>query len=108
MSQHIKNVTDDSFEEEVINAKLPVLVDFWAPWCAPCNAILPTLEDIAKNYEGKVIVVKINIDDNSAIPQKFGVRGIPTLILFKEGEIESTKVGPLSKSQLSAFLDSHL
>lgn len=108
MSDLIKSVSDDSFEKWVINAELPVLLDFWAPWCGPCNAITPVLEEIAKLYAGKLIVTKINIDENSVTPQKFGVRGIPTLILFKNGEVESTKVGPVSKSQLSAFLDSHL
>lgn len=108
MSTHIKTITDDSFEKDVMNSELPVLLDFWAPWCGPCNAIAPVLDEIAKIYEGKVIIAKINIDDNSATPQKFGVRGIPTLMLFKNGELESTKVGPVSKSQLSAFLDSHL
>lgn len=108
MSDVIKSVSDDSFERLVINAELPVLLDFWAPWCGPCNAITPVLEEIAKLYAGKLIVAKINIDENSVTPQKFGVRGIPTLILFKNGEVESTKVGPVSKSQLSAFLDSHL
>lgn len=108
MSDVIKSVSDDSFERLVINAELPVLLDFWAPWCGPCNAITPVLEEIAKLYAGKLVVAKINIDENSVTPQKFGVRGIPTLILFKNGEVESTKVGPVSKSQLSAFLDSHL
>lgn len=108
MGQQIKSITDDSFEMTVINSELPVLLDFWAPWCGPCNAITPVLEEIAAAYEGRLVVAKINIDDNSVTPQKFGVRGIPTLILFKNGEVESTKVGPVSKSQLSAFLDSHL
>lgn len=108
MNEVIKSVSDDSFERLVINAELPVLLDFWAPWCGPCNAITPVLEEIAKLYAGKLLVAKINIDENSVTPQKFGVRGIPTLILFKNGEVESTKVGPVSKSQLSAFLDSHL
>lgn len=108
MTENIKNVTDDSFEVEVLNASLPVLLDFWAPWCSPCNAMLPVLDDIARTYSGRVIVAKINIDDNNATPMKFGIRGIPTLILFKDGEVEVTKVGPVSKSQLSALLDSHL
>jgi thioredoxin 1 len=108
MSALIKEITDDSFEKDVINAELPVLLDFWATWCAPCLAIAPVLEEIAKAYQGKLIVAKINIDENNATPQKFGVRGIPTLMLFKNGELESTKVGQVSKSQLSAFLDSHL
>ncbi len=101
-------VSDDSFETDVMNAELPVLVDFWAEWCGPCKMIAPILDDIAKSYEGRLKVAKINIDDNAATPQKFGVRGIPTLMLFKNGELESTKVGAISKSQLTAFLDSHL
>lgn len=108
MSVLIKEITDDSFEKDVINAELPVLLDFWATWCAPCLAIAPVLEEIAKIYQGKLIVAKINIDENNATPQRYGVRGIPTLMLFKNGELESTKVGQVSKSQLSAFLDSHL
>lgn len=108
MSALIKEITDDSFEKDVINAELPVLLDFWATWCAPCLAIAPALEEIAKTYQGRIIVAKINIDENNATPQKFGVRGIPTLMLFKDGELEATKVGQVSKSQLSAFLDSHL
>lgn len=108
MSDNIIAVTDDSFESNVINSTLPVLVDFWAEWCGPCKMIAPVLDDIAKSYQGRLIIAKINIDDNSATPQKFGVRGIPTLMLFKNGELESTKVGAISKSQLTAFLDSHL
>lgn len=107
-SKQIVAVTDDSFEKEVMNAELPVLVDFWAEWCGPCKMIAPVLDEIAKAYEGRLKIAKINIDENSATPQKFGVRGIPTLMLFKDGELESTKVGAISKSQLSAFLDSHL
>ncbi|MGD9591720.1 MAG: thioredoxin TrxA [Candidatus Berkiella sp.] len=105
---NIVAVTDDNFEKEVMNAKLPVLLDFWAEWGGPCKMIAPVLDEIANTYEGKLIIGKINIDENSATPQKFGVRGIPTLMLFKNGELESTKVGALSKSQLTAFLDSHL
>lgn len=108
MNTHILAVSDDSFEKDVMNAELPVLVDFWAEWCGPCKMIAPILDDIAKTYEGRLTVAKINIDDNAATPQKFGVRGIPTLMLFKNGELESTKVGAISKSQLTAFLDSHL
>lgn len=105
---HILAITDDSFEKEVISAELPVLVDFWAEWCGPCKMIAPILEDIAKTYQGRLKITKINIDENSLTAQKFGVRGIPTLMLFKNGELESTKVGAISKSQLSTFLDSHL
>lgn len=101
-------VTDDNFENEVMNAELPVLLDFWAAWCGPCKMIAPILDEIATSYQGRLKVAKINIDDNTLTPQKFGVRGIPTLMLFKNGELESTKVGALSKSQLTAFLDSHL
>lgn len=108
MGTHIIAVSDDSFEKDVMSAELPVLVDFWAEWCGPCKMIAPILDDIAKSYEGRLTVAKINIDDNTATPQKFGVRGIPTLMLFKNGELESTKVGAISKSQLTAFLDSHL
>jgi len=108
MGTHIIAVSDDSFEKDVMSAELPVLVDFWAEWCGPCKMIAPILDDIAKTYEGRLTVAKINIDDNTATPQKFGVRGIPTLMLFKNGELESTKVGAISKSQLTAFLDSHL
>lgn len=108
MNSSIIAVSDDSFEKDVMNAQLPVLVDFWAEWCGPCKMIAPILDDIAKSYEGRLTVAKINIDDNAATPQKFGVRGIPTLMLFKNGELESTKVGAISKSQLTAFLDSHL
>ncbi len=107
-NKNIVAVTDDNFEKEVMSAKLPVLLDFWAEWCGPCKMIAPVLDEIANAYEGKLIVAKINIDENSGTPQKFGVRGIPTLMLFKNGELESTKVGAMSKSQLTAFLDSHL
>ncbi|MCS5712690.1 thioredoxin TrxA [Candidatus Berkiella aquae] len=108
MNNQIIAVSDDSFEKDVMNAELPVLVDFWAEWCGPCKMIAPILDDIAKAYEGRLQVAKINIDDNTTTPQKFGVRGIPTLMLFKNGELESTKVGAISKSQLTAFLDTHL
>lgn len=107
-SQNIVAVTDDNFENEVMNAELPVLLDFWAEWCGPCKMIAPVLDEIAKTYNGRLKVAKINIDENASTPSKFGVRGIPTLMLFKNGELESTKVGAMSKSQLTAFLDSHL
>lgn len=108
MSTNILNVTDDSFEQMVLNSDMPVLLDFWAEWCGPCKMIAPILDEIATEYNGKLKVAKINIDENQTTPQKFGVRGIPTLMLFKNGELESTKVGAVSKSQLAAFLDSNL
>ena len=104
----IVNVTDSSFEEEVLKADIPVLVDYWAEWCGPCKMIAPVLEEIASEYEGKLKVCKLNIDENEATPPKYGVRGIPTLMLFKGGSVEATKVGALSKSQLIAHLDSNI
>ena len=108
MSESIKHVSDASFEADVINSDLPVLVDYWAEWCGPCKMIAPVLDDIASTYEGKLTVAKLNIDENQETPAKHGVRGIPTLMLFKNGNVEATKVGALSKSQLAAFLDAHL
>ncbi len=108
MSENILNISDDNFEEQVLNATGPVLVDYWAEWCGPCKMIAPILEDIAKDYEGKLTVAKLNIDDNSATPQRYGVRGIPTLMLFVNGQVQGTKVGALSKSQLAAFLDTSI
>ena len=108
MSEHIVHVSDNSFADDVINSSEPVLLDFWAEWCGPCKMIAPILDDIAKEYAGKVKVAKINIDENQQTPAQFGVRGIPTLMLFKNGSVEATKVGALSKSQLVAFLDVHL
>ncbi len=108
MSDHIVHVTDSSFETEVLKSALPVLVDYWAEWCGPCRAIAPILEDIAKEYDGRLIVAKLNIDENQQTTLKFGIRGIPTLMLFKEGNVEATKVGALSKSQLTAFVDGHI
>jgi len=108
MSEHIHHVTDDTFETEVLQSQSPVLVDYWAEWCGPCKAIAPTLEEVAKEYSGKLKVAKVNVDENQAIPRKYGIRGIPTLMLFKNGNIEATKVGALSKSQLTAFLDSNI
>jgi len=108
MSEHINNITDSSFEQDVLQAEGPVLVDYWAEWCGPCKMIAPVLNEIAEEYAGKVKVCKLNIDENPATPPKYGVRGIPTLMLFKNGNVEATKVGAMSKSQLAAFLDGHL
>ena len=101
-------VTDDSFETDVLKASTPVLVDFWAEWCGPCKQIGPALEQIADEMSGQVTVAKLNIDDSPMTPSKLGVKGIPTLMLFKGGNVEATKVGALSKSQLAAFLDSNI
>mgnify|MGYP001574042693 FL=1 len=108
MSEHIHYVTDDTFEPEVLQSPTPVLVDYWAEWCGPCKMIAPILDEVAKEYAGKLKVAKLNIDENQATPPKYGVRGIPTLMLFKNGNVEATKVGALSKSQLTAFIDSHI
>ena len=107
MSDQIVYVTDDSFEQEVLNSEIPVLVDYWAEWCGPCKMIAPILEEIVGDYTDKVKIAKLNIDDNPNTPPKFGIRGIPTLMLFKNGEVEATKVGALSKSQLTAFIESN-
>jgi thioredoxin 1 len=104
----IQHVTDDSFDPEVLKSDTPVLVDYWAEWCGPCKSIAPILEEIAKEYEGRLKVAKINVDQNQNVPAKFGIRGIPTLMLFKNGNVEATRVGALSKSQLTAFLDSNI
>lgn len=104
----IVHVSDDSFEEDVLNSNDPVLVDYWAEWCGPCKMIAPVLEEVAKEYSGKLRIAKLNIDDNPNTPPKYGIRGIPTLMLFKNGEVEATKVGAVSKSQLTAFLDGNL
>jgi thioredoxin 1 len=108
MSEHIVHITDGSFAADVLQSPTPVLLDFWAEWCGPCKMIAPILDDVAKEYGSKLKVAKINIDENQQTPAQFGVRGIPTLMLFKGGSVEATKVGALSKSQLVAFLDGHL
>ena len=108
MSEHIHHVTEDTFEPSVLKSDVPVLVDYWAEWCGPCKALAPLLEDLAKDYGGKLKIAKVNVDENQEIPRKYGIRGIPTLMLFKNGNIEATKVGALSKSQLTAFLDSNI
>jgi thioredoxin 1 len=108
MSNNISAITDSSFEKDVIESQLPVLIDFWAPWCGPCKAIAPILEDLAQQYDGKLKIVKLDVDNNPATPPKFGVRGIPTLILFKDGQVQATQVGLLNKSELASFIDSHI
>jgi thioredoxin 1 len=107
-SDLIKHVSDASFDADVLKATGPVLVDYWAEWCGPCKMIAPVLDDIAGTYEGKLTIAKLNIDENQETPAKHGVRGIPTLMLFKNGEVAATKVGALSKSQLQAFLDANI
>lgn len=106
MSDKIIHVSDSTFEDEVLNSDTPIIVDYWAEWCGPCKMIAPILDEIADEYKGKLTVAKLNIDDNQETPQKYAVRGIPTLMIFKAGEVAGTKVGALSKSQLSAFIDS--
>ncbi|HFD81153.1 MAG TPA: thioredoxin TrxA [Gammaproteobacteria bacterium] len=108
MSDNIVYLSDDSFQNEVLESSEPVLVDYWAEWCGPCKMIAPILNEIADEYEGKVKVAKLNIDENPQTPPRYGIRGIPTLMLFKDGNVEATKVGALSKSQLTAFIDSNL
>lgn len=108
MSDLILHVSDDSFEQDVLKATGPVLVDYWADWCGPCKMIAPFLDAIAEEYQGKLTVAKINIDESPQTPQHYGVRGIPTLMIFKDGEVEATKVGALSKSQLIQFIDQNI
>lgn len=105
---HIVHVTDDTFEEEVLQSSRPVLIEYWAEWCGPCKMIEPVLHDLAEEYGDKITVAKLNIDDNPTTPPRYGIRGIPTLMLFKGGNVEATKVGAVSKSQLTAFLDSNI
>ncbi|OAJ34494.1 thioredoxin TrxA [Piscirickettsia salmonis] len=108
MSDNILNVTDGDFDTEVLQSSTPVLVDFWASWCGPCKALSPVLAEIASQYEGKVKIVKVNVDENTQTPQKYGVRGIPTLLLVKGGAVTATKVGALNKAQLTSFVDSNI
>lgn len=107
-SNLIQHVTDASFEPDVLKADVPVLVDYWAEWCGPCRAIAPVLDEVAKDYEGRIKVTKMNVDDNPEVPRKYNIRAIPTLMLFKNGNLEATKMGAMSKSQLTAFLDSNI
>ena len=104
----IRHVTDDSFEEDVLNAPGPVLVDFWAEWCGPCKQLAPTLEDVARRYQDRVQVVKVNIDENPSTPSRYGVRGIPTIMMFKAGEVAAVKVGALPKNRLLEWVDSSM
>lgn len=108
MSDKIITLSDDSFDTDVIKSDIPVVVDFWAEWCGPCKMIAPILDDVAEEYEGKVKIGKLNVDHNNASAAKYGVRGIPTLLIFKNGELASTKVGALSKTQLKEFIDAQL
>ena len=108
MSNAIVYVSDATFESEVLQSTTPVLVDYWAEWCGPCKMIAPILDDVAREYSGKLKIAKLNIDENQDTPPKYGIRGIPTLMLFKNGNVEATKVGALSKSQLTAFIDSNI
>lgn len=108
MSDLVLHTSDNTFEQDVVNANLPVLLDFWAPWCGPCKMIAPILDEVAQEYTGKVIIAKLNIDENPAQPPKFGVRGIPTLMLLKGGQVVATRVGALSKSQLVDFLNTNI
>ena len=108
MSEHIHYVSDATFEAEVVQAPLPVLVDYWAEWCGPCRMIAPILEEVSQEYAGRLTVAKLNVDENQQTPAKFGIRGIPTLMLFKDGQLAATKVGAMSKAQLTAFIDQQL
>jgi thioredoxin 1 len=108
VSDRIVHVTDDSFEDEVLKSAKPVLVDYWADWCGPCKMIAPVLDEIATEYLGRLKIAKLNIDENPKTPPKYGIRGIPTLMLFRDGEVEATKIGAVSKSQLTAFINSNL
>ena len=108
MSDHIVDITDDTFEAEVLKSDKPVLVDFWAEWCGPCKMIAPILEDVAEDYHDKLKIVKVHVDHSTDTPAKYGVRGIPTLLIFKDGEVAATKVGAVSRMQLTDFIDSQV
>ena len=105
---NILAISDDTFETEVVESKIPVLVDFWAQWCGPCKAIAPILDELAQKYTGQIKIVKLDVDSNPATPPKFGVRGIPTLILFMDGQVKATQVGLISKAELVSFIDTHI
>jgi len=107
-SELIKHVSDASFEADVLKSSSPVLVDYWAEWCGPCKMIAPVLDEVAGDYQGRLQIAKVNVDDNREVPAKFGIRGIPTLMIFKNGELAATKVGAMSKAQLTAFIDQDL
>ena len=107
-SELIKHTSDASFDADVLKSTKPVLVDYWAEWCGPCKMIAPILDEVSKDYDGRLQIAKMNVDENRDVPAKFGIRGIPTLMLFKDGQLAATKVGALSKAQLTAFLDGHL
>ena len=107
-SELIKHITDKSFDSDVLQSDTPVLVDYWAEWCGPCKMIAPILDEVSKDYEGRLQIAKMNVDENRDVPAKFGIRGIPTLMLFKGGQLAATKVGALNKAALTAFLDGHL
>ena len=107
-SELIKHISDASFDGDVIQSPQPVLVDYWAEWCGPCKAIAPILDEVSKDYDGRLQIAKMNVDENRDVPAKFGIRGIPTLMVFKDGQLAATKVGAMSKSQLTAFIDQQL
>lgn len=107
-SELIKHVSDASFDADVLKSSAPVLVDYWAEWCGPCKMIAPVLDEVAGDYQGKLQIAKLNVDDNREVPAKFGIRGIPTLMIFKDGQLAATKVGAMSKAQLTAFIDQNL